>query len=135
MTIVQIIRAIGIINTDETDPDRWDKIFCSPAGVNDVHRTTLLASVVISENQWFNCVFQDKSSHPNAPSVIGPTTTSGIRFIRAIGDCFFRLERTHQDQATVKEEEEEEEGRSGNWRWLFRVSISLGSRKRRAEHS
>jgi len=23
-----------------------------------IHRTTLLASVIVSENQWFNCIFQ-----------------------------------------------------------------------------
>jgi len=31
--------------------------------VNGIDYTTLLASVAISENQWFNCVFQD-DCHP-----------------------------------------------------------------------
>jgi len=30
----------------------------------------------------------DKSSHQNAPPGLGPTTTLGIRFIRAISDGF-----------------------------------------------
>jgi len=34
---------------------RWDFPFTD--WVNGIHFATLIASVAISENQWFNCVF------------------------------------------------------------------------------
>mgnify|MGYP007080215780 FL=1 len=34
---------------------RWD--FPFTYRVNGIHFATLIASVAISENQWFNCVF------------------------------------------------------------------------------